>query len=177
MIRKEDEKAVLYDLGSTHGTEINGVRVLPNTPYPLQSFDIIKMAKGMTVLHFSYIFADQTLEFEPLSITQRMTIPEEPIKIHWEKRECLVDGKRIAMSEKEFLLIQLLYDRANRLVTNEEIKHTVWPERTTGADGMPDVSMDELNALVYRIRRKYGKDTLVISAVRGSGYVLEMDSK
>ncbi|TVY07628.1 FHA domain-containing protein [Paenibacillus cremeus] len=178
LIRKEGDKAVLYDLGSRHGTEINGVRAEPHKPYPLQSFDIIKLAKGMTVIHFSYIFADQTLELEPLSVTQRLTVPvEPPLTIHWEKHECTVGGKRIAMSEKEFLLIQLLYEQANRLVPIEEIKQSVWPERTVGVDGIPDVSMDELNALVYRIRKKYGKDTFLISAVRGSGYVLEMDSK
>lgn len=177
VIRREGEKAVLYDLDSRHGTELNGVLVEPHVPYPLQSFDIIKMAKGMTVLHFSYLFADQTLEFEPLSMTQAWEEPSGPSMIYWEKRECVVDGKRIAMSEKEYLLLHLLYEQANRLVAIDDIKRNVWSERTTGPDGVPDVTMDELNALVYRIRKKYGKDTFLISAVRGSGYVLELDSK
>jgi len=33
VIRKEGDKAVLFDLGSRHGTEINGVRVAPHTPH------------------------------------------------------------------------------------------------------------------------------------------------
>lgn len=177
LIRQEGGKAVLYDLGSRHGTEINGVKVEPHQPYPLQSMDIIKLARGMTVLHFSYIFADQTLEFEPLSLTQHGDEPDGEPVIHWEKRECVVDGKRLSMSEKEYLFLKLLYEEANRLVPIEQIKRSVWPERLSGTDGVPDVSMDELNALVYRIRKKYGKDTFLISAVRGSGYVLEWDSK
>ncbi|MEK8132800.1 FHA domain-containing protein [Paenibacillus filicis] len=180
VIRREGDKAVLYDLGSRHGTELNGAMVKPHVGYPLQSFDIVKLAKGMTVLHFSYIFADQTLEFEPLSLTQHLQLPDKPIApspvIVWEKRECVVDGRRIAMSEKEYLLLQLLHEQADRLVAIEEIKRTVWPERSTGAEGVPDVTMDELNALVYRIRKKFGKDTFAISAVRGSGYMLELDS-
>ena len=175
MIRKEGEKAVLYDMGSRHGTEVNGVRIEPHTPHPLQSFDIIKLAKGMVVIHFSYLFADQTLEFEPISYTQQFNFQELGFSINWEKRECTVEGQRIVMSEKEYGLIKLLYDRANQLVPFDEIKKTVWPERASGADGVPDVSMDELNALIYRIRKKYGKDTFTISAVRGSGYVLEKD--
>lgn len=175
IIRKERDKAVLYDLGSRHGTEINGERLTPHNPYALNNFDIIKLAKGMTVLHFSYMFADQTLEIEPLSITRQMEVPELPLTIHWEKRECVVEGKRIMMSEKEYLLIRVLHDNANRLVPLEEIKSFVWPERPPGEDGVPDVTLDELNALIYRVRKKYGKDTFLISAVRGSGYVLESE--
>nr|WP_239635490.1 FHA domain-containing protein [Paenibacillus sp. H1-7] len=175
MIRKEGEKAILYDMGSRHGTEINGVLIEPHKPYPLQAFDIIKLAKGMVVIHFSYLFADQTLEFEPISLTQQFNFQDLGFSINWEKRECTVDGQRIAMSEKEYGLIKLLHDHANQLVPFEEIKKTVWPERTSDSDGIPDVSMDELNALIYRIRKKYGKDTFTISAVRGSGYVLEKD--
>jgi pSer/pThr/pTyr-binding forkhead associated (FHA) protein len=174
VIRKEQDKAVLYDLGSRHGTEINGVLLTPHTPYTLKNFDIIKLSKGMTVIHFSYMFADQTLEIEPLSITSHL---EMPLMIHWDRRECVVEGKRILMSEKEYLLIRVLHDNANRLVPLEEIKSRVWPERSTGAEGFSDVTLDELNALIYRVRKKYGKATFLISAVRGSGYMLETELK
>jgi pSer/pThr/pTyr-binding forkhead associated (FHA) protein len=177
VIRKEQDKAVLYDLGSRHGTEINGVRLMPHNPYPLNNFDVIKLAKGMAVLHFSYMFAEQTIEIEPLSITRQLEVPELPLTVHWEKRECVVEGKRIPMSEKEYLLIRVLHENANRLVPLEEIKSRVWPERPPGAEGVPDVTLDELNALIYRVRKKYGKDTFLISAVRGSGYMLESESK
>lgn len=177
VIRKEGEKAVLYDLGSRCGTEINGVRVEPHAPYPLQSCDVIKLAKGMTVIHFSYLFGEQTLELEPLGVTQQWEEPSGPLSIQWEKRECTVDGKRIAMSEKEYLLLHLLHEQANRLVSIDAIKTAVWNDRAAGTDGVPDVSMDELNALIYRIRKKYGKETFLISAVRGSGYILETELK
>lgn len=175
MIKKEHEQAVLYDLGSRHGTEINGVRIEPFTPHILRSFDIIKLAKGMVVIHFSYLFADQTLEFEPISYQRPFEFQEAGFSINWEKHECYVDGQRISMSEKEYGFIKVLNDHANQLVSFDQIKRTVWQERSAGLDGVPDVSMDELNALIYRIRKKYGKDTFTISAVRGSGYVLETD--
>jgi len=175
VIRRKQDKALLYDLGSRHGTEVNGIRLTPHTPYPLNNFDIIKLAKGMVVLHFSYMFAEQTLEIEPLGNTQQQEAPELRLVIHWEKRECVVDGKRIPMSEKEYLLIRVLHENANRLVPLEEIKSSVWPERLPGSDGVPDVTLDELNALIYRVRKKYGKDTILISAVRGIGYVLESE--
>ncbi|GAA3404350.1 hypothetical protein GCM10020370_23410 [Paenibacillus hodogayensis] len=176
LIRKEGDAAVLYDLGSRHGTEINGVRAEPHKPYTLQTSDMIKLARGMNVIHFSYLFGEQTLELEPLSVTQQLEEPQGELSIQWEKRECVVGGKRIVMSEKEYLFIHLLYKHANTLVAINDIKQTVWYDRALGPKGIPDVSMDELNALLYRVRKKYGKDTFLISAVRGSGYILELDT-
>ncbi|MCI3921012.1 FHA domain-containing protein [Paenibacillus sp. TRM 82003] len=172
-IRKENDRAVLYDLGSRHGTELNGVRLAPHTPYALKNFDTIRLAKGMTVLHFSYRFVDHTLEIEPLSATLQMDVPAPATTIAWEKRECVVEGERIPMSEKEYRLLYALHEQADRLVSLDEIKSKVWPERSAGAGDVPDVSLDEVNALIYRIRKKYGKGTFAISAVRGSGYMLE----
>ncbi|CAG7644133.1 hypothetical protein PAESOLCIP111_04631 [Paenibacillus solanacearum] len=85
VIRKEQEKAVIYDLGSRNGTEINGLRLTPHTPYPLNNFDIIKLAEGAAVLHFSYVFAEQTLEIQPLSISRQLEIRELPPTVRWEK--------------------------------------------------------------------------------------------
>ncbi len=98
---------------------------VPHQPYPLQSFDIIKLAKGMTVIHFSHLFVDQTLEFDPSSIFQHSKETPGYITIDWDKRECLVNGNRIVMSEKEYLLIKLLHDHSNRMVSIQEIKQTV----------------------------------------------------
>ncbi|GIP56036.1 MULTISPECIES: FHA domain-containing protein [Paenibacillus] len=175
-IRQEGEKAVLYDLGSRHGSEVNGVPVIPHAPYVLENNDRIQLARGTIIMHFSYASAEQTLEFE--SIREVPEAEEREIgqvSILWEKRECQVDGRKIPMSEKEFLLLRLLHQHMNRLVTIAEIKSIVWHDRTWGTDGLPDVTADEINALMYRIRKKYGKDTFQITSVRGNGYILESD--
>lgn len=176
VIRKEQHQAVLYDSGSRHGTEINGVKAVPHTPYPLVTGDMIKLAKGLTVIQFSYSFGDQTLELEPIRLTEPGDVHAAQPSVDWEKRECVIDGKRTAMSEKEYLFLQLLQDHSGRLVTIPIIKQTVWPDRNPGLDGSPDVSMDELNALIYRIRKKFGRDTFPIRAVRGSGYIMDNHS-
>lgn len=177
VIRREGDRAIAYDLGSRHGTELNGVRMIPHAPYMLETNDIFKLARGTSVLHFSYSPGEQTLEFEPFGA---LTQPEEEtltdhVTIHWEKRECIVDGVKISMSEKEFLLLQLLHEHPNRLVAIRDIKQKVWYDRNVGPDGQPDVTVDELTTLIYRIRKKYGRDTFQINAVRGSGYILEKE--
>ncbi|MEF2965903.1 FHA domain-containing protein [Paenibacillus sp. M1] len=176
-IRREGEKAVLYDLGSRHGSEVNGVRVIPYAPYVLETNDRIELARGTAVLHFSYTTGEQTLEFDALRTEpERVESEAGHVTILWEKRECHIDGHKIPMSEKEFLLIQLLHQHINRLVTMAEIKSVVWHDRALGNDGLPDVTADEISALIYRIRKKYGKDAFRITAVRGNGYILEGDS-
>lgn len=175
MIRKEGDRAVAYDLGSRHGTELNGVRMIPHAPYVLETNDILKLARGTCVLHFSYSPGEQTLEFEPVHESTHSETTEGAVTIHWEKRECIVNGVKISMSEKEYLLLQLLHDHANRLVTIREIKQTAWYDRNPGPDGLPDVTIDELTTLIYRIRKKYGRDTFQINAIRGSGYILETE--
>jgi len=175
MIRKEGDRAVAYDLGSRHGTELNGVRMIPHAPYVLETNDILKLARGTCVLHFSYSPGEQTLEFEPVHESTHSETTEGAVTIHWEKRECIVNGVKISMSEKEYLLLQLLHEHANRLVTIREIKQTVWYDRNPGPDGLPDVTIDELTTLIYRIRKKYGRDTFQINAIRGSGYILEKE--
>ncbi|MDF2721045.1 MAG: transcriptional regulator [Paenibacillus sp.] len=177
MISKENDTAFLTDMGSRNGTEINGVLIEPNKPYPLRSSDTITLAKGMTVFQFSYAFGEQTMELEPVSIPPHMPdkLAEHKI-VDWEKRECIVNGSRIVMSEKEYLLLHLLHTNANHIVSIKEMMQAVWSDRCSGADGKPDVTLDELNALLYRIRKKYGKETFHIRAVRGSGYILEDES-
>ncbi|WP_245954548.1 FHA domain-containing protein [Fontibacillus phaseoli] len=175
-IRLEGEKAVLYDLGSRHGSEVNGVRVIPHAPYVLENNDRIHLARGTVILHFSYTSGEQTLEFDSIKeATDTAERESGHVVILWEKRECHIDGRKIPMSEKEFLLIRLLHEHSNRLVSIVEIKNIVWHDRSLGADGLPDVSADEISALIYRIRKKYGKHAFQITAVRGNGYILEND--
>jgi DNA-binding winged helix-turn-helix (wHTH) protein len=68
----------------------------------------------------------------------------------------------------------MLYEHAATLVTFEEIKRIVWPERTPDDDGVPDVGNDELSSLVYRIRKKLHQSRYTISTVRGTGFIFEL---
>ncbi|GJM71960.1 hypothetical protein HMSSN036_41760 [Paenibacillus macerans] len=74
-----------YDRGSRHGTELNGVRMIPNAPYMLETNDILKLARGTGVLHFSYSPGEQTLEFEPPDdLPYGQETEGEDVVIYWE---------------------------------------------------------------------------------------------
>lgn len=172
MIRRENGKAVLYDLGSKHGTSLSGELLEPHVPYPLSESDRISLAHGAVILHFAYAFSEFTLEIDPQILSSRLK-EQAPLQIDREKRECLVDGRRIALSGKEWLLFQLLIDHANEMVPIDELKKIVWTERLNADTGIPDVGTDELNALLYRVRKKTDNPYYAIKTVRGIGYIYE----
>jgi hypothetical protein len=179
VIHREEGGAVLYDLGSKHGTEVGGRPVPPLTAVPLKNTDTISLAGGLVVLRYSDQLTDQTLELERSEIERHLrhlpplpTGTEPPLRIDKEKRICHVHGHPVFMTEKEWRLFMLLYDQATLLVPLDEIKRVVWPERSYEGE-VPDVGNDELTSLVYRIRKKLQKSSLHIHTVRGSGYLLE----
>lgn len=43
-VDKIDGKFTVTDLGSTNGTFINGARLAPQVPYPIENGDILKLA-------------------------------------------------------------------------------------------------------------------------------------
>lgn len=175
-IRNESGKAVLYDLGSKHGTDIGGMTLDQHTPYPLQNGDVIRLAGGMVVLRFSYQFADMTLELESHMIAEYMqTLQGEvpDLRIDREKRVAYVGHECVTMSDKEWRLFLMLYEQCGSLATFEQIKRTVWPERSSDEHGVPDVGNDELSSLVYRIRKKLQGSRYTIQTVRATGFIFE----
>jgi DNA-binding response OmpR family regulator len=175
VIRNENGKAVLYDLGSKHGTEINGIPLQPNTAYPLKANDKVSLAQGMVVMRYSNYISEMTLEIESEALAEhlRNMLQTPAFSVDREKRLCYINGESVFMSDKEWRLFLMLFDRANVLVTNEAIKREVWPERSLDPEGVPDVGNEELSSLMYRIRRKLQKSNFEIHTIRGVGYIFE----
>lgn len=182
VIRHENGKAVVYDLDSKHGTEVNGIPLVPNTPYVLQPSDKISLAQGMVVMRYSNYISEMTLEIEADVLAERLQqlqiTPAAPaFRVDREKRLCYINGESVFMSDKEWRLFLMLYDHANVLVTNEAIKREVWPERSLDPDGVPDVGNEELSSLMYRIRRKMHNSLFEIHTIRGCGYIFETEQE
>ncbi|QDX92275.1 FHA domain-containing protein [Brevibacillus laterosporus] len=187
VIRQERDQYVLYDLNSKHGTEVNG-QPLQNTPHLLQYGDRITLAKGEAEFIFFTLEneLDVTREFiRPLVATKdqvaeqiEMTPVNTVVKgltINVERREILLDGVRLYLSGKDIDLLMLMYERVNQAVSYDEMKVHVWPERTsTEVDGLPDVGRAEINALVYRLRKRLGEYGDKIITIPRYGYMLDL---
>lgn len=173
-IHYNNNQALLFDLGSRHGTTVNNNVVLPKTPHILHHGDKIILAKGIVVLRFEQgVQYDETIDF---SATQTVALRKmiQPIIINGEKHECLIYGKKISLTHKEWACLTLLYENTNKLVTFDELKTVVWAERKNADKPLPDVGTDEINVLLYRLRKKLGTKSNFIKNVRGCGCILEL---
>ncbi|MGO0062978.1 FHA domain-containing protein [Brevibacillus fluminis] len=172
--RKVGDRYEIADLSSKHGTEVNGNAVCEEAVV-LRHGDRISLAKGVAELVFiiEQDELDATREL-PLSVTVKESLLTG-LDIHIERREVRLDGKRIPLSGKDMDLLVLLYQRANQAVSYEEVMVHIWPERLSFSETtIPDVGRSEINALVYRLRRKLGPYGEQIMTIPRYGYRLEM---
>ncbi|MFG3612991.1 FHA domain-containing protein [Rummeliibacillus stabekisii] len=175
LIGIEDDHYFIVDLMSKHGTQINNTTIEKNKPVLLQNGDIISLAKGTAVLTF-YCYPDSildaTLEF-PAAATEH-SHDTKGISLNTARREILIDGVQIYLTSKDTGLLWLLYQSNGTAVSYDEIKITVWPERISLQNALPDVGREEINTLVYRLRKKLGKYGQYIISVPRYGYMLDL---
>ncbi|MFD2333475.1 FHA domain-containing protein [Cohnella sp. GCM10020058] len=174
-IAYEKGMCTLTDFGSKHGTTVNGNSVMPFKSVNLSASDIVAFSKGTVCLVFSSRALEETLELQLERDTQILpgTVADhfalDPIR-----QALTVRNTTYPFTDKEYKCVELLLRKERRFVGKEEIARCVWPERT-GEDGSPAAGSEEINSLLYRIRKKTGP-VLSIENVRGKGFVLSLSS-
>ncbi|WP_346353721.1 FHA domain-containing protein [Azotosporobacter soli] len=161
----------LQDLGSKHGTLINGQTIREHEDIALKDGDIVSMALGNVVLRY---LASNQFE-QTMEIAEHRLLEHTGFVIEKERRQCIINGKVSPMLGKEWDLLLLLYQHANGVVGYEDIKRVVWAERVSDAAGVPDVELSEINTLVYRLRKKLQDKGSLIKAIPRTGYMLEVE--
>lgn len=169
----QNNAIVLCDLGSRHGTTVNGTRLQPDERRYLKDGDRISLAAGVVEMIYRQADdAERTVDFAeqpPNRPTSEASVYLEP-----DRHECYVDGQIVPLVGKEWSFLELLYTNANKTVPYDKIKTVVWPERVTGRSPIPDVLVDELNVLIYRLRKKLGHRGYMIETIRGCGCILKL---
>jgi two-component system response regulator QseB len=79
------------------------------------------------------------------------------------RREVALDGHPLALSPKEFALLEILVGHADRPVPREQLHGTAY-------GWLGDIESNALEVHIHNLRRKLGKDR--IQTVRGVGYRL-----
>jgi len=165
-IRRLDSAAsltyVLEDLGSRNRTYVNGREV--TEPCILQDGDEIQIA---LCVRLSFVGAEATA---PL-VFERGVRPG--LYLDRERHVVLIRGQELSppLSLAQYRLLELLYDRAGRVCSRDEIVEAVWAE--AAEVGVSDQAID---ALVRRLRERIGEvdpDHEYIVTVRGHGFRLD----
>jgi DNA-binding response OmpR family regulator len=79
-------------------------------------------------------------------------------------RRCLLDGRTVCLTRREFDLLSALIERSGRALTRERLLEAAW--------GTSYVSPKTVDVHVAALRRKLG-DAITITALRGVGYRME----
>ncbi|MGG4106830.1 FHA domain-containing protein [Paenibacillus lautus] len=165
-------KFSIKDLNSKHGTFVNQERLAPHDEISLQHGDTIVLAGDLIVLSFSILSMDETMDITPLIKQLAAVEASGGFRLNPFKQELVYGEDVCAFSEKEYKCMELLVNHQGQFVSKDQLKVYIWPERSYGTDEVPDVSSEELNALIYRVRKKT-RGILDIESIRGKGYILQ----
>jgi two-component system, OmpR family, response regulator len=91
-----------------------------------------------------------------------------PIELDAATYEVRLDGRRLAIPLREFELLRYLMDRADRVVTRDDIARDVW-------NRAGPITTNTINVHVKRLRKRLGDGQArpsLIRTVRGVGFRL-----
>ena len=94
------------------------------------------------------------------------TIKHGPLVYDQAGRVATIDGKMVELSARELGLLEVLLQRAGRLVSKDQLVERLceWGE---------EVSNNAIEVYIHRLRKKIEKGPIRIATVRGLGYCLE----
>ena len=186
-----DRGFVVTDLpSSTNGTELNGEKMTKGMPYVLKDDDNIGLADGVVILRFcekSQSKSDQgtevTRDGEASKKNVRSSAPEHRrlITVNDDRKQVLIGGKPLSDlggGTREYRMLLLLHNNQDRAVGYEAIKEWVWLDRKieTPPDSghfINDVTLNEIESVVYLLRKKLGNHARCIESVPRYGYILK----
>ena len=117
-------------------------------------------------------FSLQELEARVRALSRRgmggatSTIKHGPLVYDQAGRVATIDGKMVELSARELGLLEVLLQRAGRLVSKDQLVERLceWGE---------EVSNNAIEVYIHRLRKKIEKGPIRIATVRGLGYCLE----
>lgn len=162
----EGNEISIEDLGSKHGTAVNGQKIPPYKKVRILQGDIITLVNGIITFHIAkddQLTLDYT--FTNIRTKDRVTLSDNMQAIY-------IDKEEIKMPSKEYLCFKLLFRNMGELTNKEMISKYVWKERL----GNPDILVtdEEITSLVYRVRKRV-KKRFTIKSVTHKGYYMELN--
>ena len=172
---------VILDLGlpKLHGLEVLRKLRARGSSVPvliLTAADSVEQrVKGLDLGADDYMakpFSLQELEARVRALTRRglgsasTIIKHGPLSFDATGRVCHINEQMIELSARELSLLEVLLQRAGRLVSKDQLVERLceWGE---------EVSNNDIEVYVHRLRKKIEQGPIRIATVRGLGYCLE----
>jgi pSer/pThr/pTyr-binding forkhead associated (FHA) protein len=171
VLHRVEDGFELEDLGSKNGTHVNGAPLRGRLR--LQDGDLIQVA---LVAKLVYVGSDATmpLKADIRTVTGPLRAPGTGrLRVDSAGRRVWVGDQEVdpPLSAPQFRFLELLYERAGKVVTREEVISAVWPE-----DVGEGVSEQAVDALVRRLRDRLAEldpNHQYVATVRGHGFRLD----
>ncbi len=90
-------------------------------------------------------------------------LTHETLRLHLASKKVVLDDQEVALTKKEFQILQLLMSNPNKVLSREEIIRRVWSDEVVVTDRTVDVN-------ITRMRRKIAPYDKNIVARTGYGY-------
>ena len=168
-VRFDTDVFYLSDLGSTNGTYLNGVKLVPNEEHVLRDGDRVGLGVDKVLLIFSEPV--KTVPIDPTIVRQASQAQMgSELVVNSSSRNVWVRGEQLpSLSKKEFDILECLFQNRGRAISRDEIAAAGWPERP---DDVPNADIDQY---IRRIRRKIEEDPsdpkIIVTRV-GYGYMI-----
>lgn len=161
-----DQGFKVEDMGSKNGTHVNDEKI--TEPTILTDGDIIQIALAQK---FTFLSSDATV---PLQVNSPDSVARPGPLLRLDKRARRIwigeDEINPPLSVAQFAMMDLLYQKTDKVVTREELVQAIW-----GEEQAYEVSNQALDALVRRLRDRLAEysDYALIITVRGHGLRLD----
>lgn len=92
-----------------------------------------------------------------------------PLRLDTQHRELLFHNQRLSVSVRELSLLELLMQRAAKVVTKQQIIQSLAAKNVTFSDNAVEV-------YIYRLRKRLEHTGVTIQTVHGFGYLLKINT-
>ena len=138
---------MVRDNGSLNGTFLNGESLEINKPYPLKDQDLIgfaKISREIKIL-FRFMASEET---SPPWVEEESGRPsmKEGLYVNLRARRVYVNGKEIPLTNKEFRVLEVLYNCRGDACNIDVISYEVW--------GKEGASPELIAQYISRLRKK-----------------------
>ena len=95
--------------------------------------------------------------------TEDRPLERDGLRLDVGRHRCSVDGEEVALTAKEFGLLQALMEQPGRVLTREQLIARVWGDDIA-------VTLRTIDTHLKRLREKLGRAGGLIDTIRGVGY-------